>query len=251
MTHWYSIFLLAGNCRAQYRTLTQDVPSCLERYNTIKADIAETLESGRHYPWTLLSRLEPPKVFSDIVESLIAALFIDSNGSWDVCTTFLEKLGLLTYLQRVVDGQVEHLLHPKEELGQLANTDRVQYELSREGEEGSQRLTCSVKVGYREVVSISDGSSQIEAETRAADAACKILKSERRSHRTRVDVGDRTKGAEGDKYCNDKEADDNDDVQSDEGDEYDDDNDEDSERQVSAGEEMDVDVEDEYMTADE
>ena len=42
---------------------------------------------------------------SDIVESIIGAIFIDSKGSLEACEAFLERAGVVGYLRRVLDGQ--------------------------------------------------------------------------------------------------------------------------------------------------
>lgn len=148
---------------------------CILRYQTLHTTITELLTNGNHYPWTALARLEPPKPMSDIVESLVGAIYIDTQGSLPACEAFLERLGLISYLRRAMEGNVA-LLHPKEELGQLAERDKVQYELGKVGEEAKQRLTCTVLVGEREIVRVEDGLSTIEVQTRAAEEACRVMK---------------------------------------------------------------------------
>ncbi|MCJ1274748.1 Dicer-like protein 2 [Puttea exsequens] len=147
--------------------------ACLARFKTVQARIVDAIDGGNAYPWTLLNRLEPPKFFSDIVESLLGAIYIDSHGSLAQCQDFLEHLGLMPYLRRVIGDGVA-LLHPKQELGQLSNQNTVEYVLGREGE----RLTCAVKFGDREIVRVGDGLSVMEVQTRAADEACRIVKEE-------------------------------------------------------------------------
>lgn len=158
-------------------TITRDQQSCLKRYAILKDTLEGLLTHGTYYPWTALAQLEPPKFMSDMVESLLGAIYIDSHGSMSACESFLEHLGLISYLRRVITTDIA-LLHPKEELGQLANQDKVKYELGREGEEGRQTLTCKVLVGDREVVSVGDGRVAMEVQTKAADAACRILRKE-------------------------------------------------------------------------
>ena len=151
---------------------------CLARYEIVHTAISSSLAQGNHYPWTAFAHLEPPKFFSDIVESVLGAIYIDTHGSLFDCESFLEHLGLMPYLRRVLDSDVA-LLHPKEELGQLANQDRVKYVLGKEGEESEERLTCTVIVGERSISRVGDGLSTMEVQTRAADQACKTLRLER------------------------------------------------------------------------
>lgn len=151
---------------------------CLARYEVIHTTISGSLAHGQHYPWTALARLEPPKFFSDIVESILGAIYIDTHGSLSDCKIFLERLGLMAYLRRVLDHEIA-VLHPKEELGQLADQDKVQYVIGKEGREGEERLTCTVILGERPISKVGDGLSTMEVQTRAADEACKVLRRER------------------------------------------------------------------------
>ena len=151
--------------------------NCLSRYEVLHTNISDCLAHGYHYPWTTLSRLEPPKFFSDIVESILGAIYIDTQGSLSHCVSFLEHLGLMPYLRRVLDNDIA-VLHPKEELGQLADQDRVNYIMGKESEEGEERLTCTVIVGEIPIPisSVGNGLSTMEVQTRAADEACKMLR---------------------------------------------------------------------------
>lgn len=138
--------------------------------------------SQTRYPWTLLSQLVPPKFFSDIIESLIGALYIDSNGSIDTCRCFLDRLGWTAYLHTVLERQGEGLLHPKEELGRLAVTDKVKYDvfvtetMDEESKEEVKELGCRVSVGEEVVAEVGGGRERLEVETRAAEQACEVLR---------------------------------------------------------------------------
>ena len=172
------------------------------RYQALKDPITNLLRDGDHYPWSLLAALEAPKFFSDIIESIIGAIYIDTLGSIPACEAFLEKLGLLGYLRRVMqrgEGAVA-MKHPKEELGVVADTERVRYEVFRakneeagegrgkgevkeeedeEKEKGKGELRCRVWVGERMVVEVGQGISGIEVETRGAEEAVRVLKEEK------------------------------------------------------------------------
>lgn len=154
---------------------------CVARYNSLRDPIAAALHHGQHYPWAELARLEAPKFFSDLIESLIGAIYIDSHGSLGACKDFLERLGMMAYLQRAMSGTVA-LLHPKEEVGQVADTEKVKYvvteDMDKQEDAEGRRLSCAVWVGEREVVKVGDGTSVFEVETRAAAAAVVVLKAE-------------------------------------------------------------------------
>ena len=158
-------------------TVREAQQACLARLSYLNDSISSILTAGKFYPWRLLARLEPPKFISDIVESILGAIYIDTHGSLDICHSFLEHLGLMTYLHRVMQNHTA-LLHPKEELGQLADREKVRYVLGKEGEEEGRRLTCTIMVGEREVAHVGDGISAMEVQTRAADEACVVLRKE-------------------------------------------------------------------------
>ena len=151
--------------------------ACVERFHELRNSINNALWCGGHYPWALLARLEAPKFFSDLMESLVGAIYIDSHGCVASCEAFLDTLGVLPYLRRIVGGQVK-LLHPKEEVGQLADTEGVRYVHGLE--EGRRAYWCQVFVGEREVVRVGDGTSRFEVETRAAQEAVEKLLAEKR-----------------------------------------------------------------------
>ncbi|CZS99458.1 related to Dcl-2 dicer RNA helicase/RNAseIII CAF [Rhynchosporium agropyri] len=165
------------------------------RHATLSPHLRNSVERGTHYPWALFARLQAQKFYSDIVESLVAGVWIDS-GSFDKCNEMLERLGVFKIMRRMLDEGVQ-VLNPKEELGMLAGTEKVKYVVKRaeasavdtevDGEEnedeseseGELRLLCRVFVGEREVVSIGDGVSVVEVETRAAEEAVRVLKAEK------------------------------------------------------------------------
>ncbi|KAL2014451.1 hypothetical protein VTN00DRAFT_1976 [Thermoascus crustaceus] len=177
---------------ASWDIVTAQRATCA-RYEELRDRIRHALSHSRKYPWALLSRLEADKFFSDLIESLLGAIFIDSHGSMDACHGFLERIGLMTYIRRVLNEKIL-LLHPKQHLGLVAQSKRVLYDTKPQKvttatavngtESGSadadervitRRWVCSVRVGDEEIVEVDDGVSAIEAETRAADAALEIL----------------------------------------------------------------------------
>lgn len=158
--------------------VTRAQMACIDRYRDLCASIKNSLWCGTHYPWALLARLEADKFFSDLIESLVGAIYIDSHGCLSACEGFLNTIGVLPYLRRIVQGNVK-LLHPKEEVGQLADTEEVRYVYALEEEK--RTYWCQVYVGAREVVRVGDGTSRFEVETRAAEKAVEILLAEKQS----------------------------------------------------------------------
>jgi dsRNA-specific ribonuclease len=148
------------------------------RHTSMRDDILHALWHGTHYPWSLLSRLQAQKFYSDVFESLLGAVWVDS-GSIAACEQVVERVGILPLMRRLVRDGV-HLLHPKEELGRLAVRERVEYVVeARAGEdreEGERVFGCRVFVGGACVGTAEGGLSREEARTRAAEVACRVLK---------------------------------------------------------------------------
>ncbi|KAJ9270498.1 hypothetical protein DTO212C5_3287 [Paecilomyces variotii] len=153
------------------------------RFMEHRQEIYDALYSSETYPWALLSRLEADKFFSDIIESLLGAIFVDSHGSMDACHHFLEKIGLLQYMQRILSVKID-LLHPKERVGHAAQSSRVSYNTRKENipdheNEMGYKWLCSVSVGDEVIVELTDGVNPIEVETRAAATVVDILRNRR------------------------------------------------------------------------
>ncbi|CAI4217314.1 unnamed protein product [Parascedosporium putredinis] len=146
---------------------------------SLREDINRELASGSTYPWALLSRLQMRKFFSDLFESLLGAVWVDS-GSLETCEEFLRKFGLMDYFNRILEKDI-HLTHPKEEIGSLAGNNKVDYEMGTELGEGESRwYWCKVAVGGVLKAEVNDGVSREEVKTKAAELAVKAMKAERK-----------------------------------------------------------------------
>lgn len=141
-----------------------------KRFAELEPEIKNVIENGSHYPWALLAKLQAQKFYSDIVESLLGAVWIDS-GSLDECTTIVERMGILKYLRRIVKDAV-HVMHPKEELGILADSLEVKYTIRIDK---VKQYVCEVFVGAERIVEYEGGVSKMEAQTKAAELAVAIL----------------------------------------------------------------------------
>ncbi|EME87995.1 uncharacterized protein MYCFIDRAFT_104430, partial [Pseudocercospora fijiensis CIRAD86] len=167
--HLYD-FLRADSQTAQMRR------TAVAKFDAMVPEIAERLQGGTEYPWPELVTLSPPKFFSDIIESVLGALYIDSRGDFGVCEAFLARLGIVQYMRRMLEQRVD-CLHPKERIGILADQDSVRYSSKRlEAQDGSKSWTCTIQVGGAEVVAIDGCASQEEGEVKAAAQACRVLK---------------------------------------------------------------------------
>lgn len=145
-----------------------------ERFESLRGDIVEALTQGTHYPWALLTRLRAKKFYSDLLEALIGAVWVDS-GCMETCEAVLGRFSILDYLERMLRDNV-HILHPKEELGLLSASESVLYRYERvESAGGEKEHRCTVKVGGRVVAHAEGALSMEEAKTKAAELAVKFL----------------------------------------------------------------------------
>ncbi|KAF7197126.1 Dicer-like protein 2 [Pseudocercospora fuligena] len=167
--HLYD-FLRADAQTTQMRRLA------VSKFDQMAPAIAKKLQGQPDYPWSDLVTLAPPKFFSDMIESVLGALYIDSRGNLSVCEKFVERLGIMQYMRRILDDHVD-CLHPKERIGILADQDSVRYSSKRLGaDDGTKSWMCTIQVGGSDIVAIDGCASKEEGEVKAADQACKVLK---------------------------------------------------------------------------
>ncbi|KAF2839628.1 ribonuclease III [Patellaria atrata CBS 101060] len=169
--------------RHSAREITVAQQVSLARWSELRDVICGELSTGKRFPWNLLARLEVPKFMSDLVESVIGAVFLDSCGDVAACEALAARFGVLDLLERILKDDV-NCLHPKEWMGLLAVEKRVVYENRREGE----AWECRVKVGDEVVGDWVQGTSRMQVETEAAWRAGLIL--ERRGITTQDTEGE-------------------------------------------------------------
>ncbi|KAI1344072.1 RNase3 domain-containing protein [Xylariaceae sp. FL0016] len=145
------------------------------RHAAERDSIIRAINNSPEYPWTQLAHLKIPKFFSDMFESVLGAVWVDS-GSMEVCSGIVGRAGILPYLSRMLAEGVD-ALHPKNKLGILAGRDKktVRYEHGVRGDVGAKELFCRVYVDEELVVEVGDGVSPEEVVTKAADRAWRLL----------------------------------------------------------------------------
>lgn len=152
--------------------------TALIQHNQAREQISKALEQNARFPWQLLALTDPPKFLSDIVESTLAAIYIDSRGDVAACERFVQRLGILTRLDRILRDGVD-CLHPKERLGHLAVNRSVKYIIVKASEdvvvESKATHWCQVLVGGEKVGGTVGGLKRLNAETIAASLASQIL----------------------------------------------------------------------------
>ncbi|KAH1434448.1 Dicer-like protein 2 [Aspergillus fumigatus] len=146
----------------------------LARHRALRDEIASSLLQAPHYPWHALSRLNADKFFSDIIESVLGAIFVDSGGNLAPCEVFVEQIGLMAYLRRILDHGID-VRHPRSVVQQLAKTN-IQFVLQRvPTEEGGASYQCSVQMEQAELFVVTGCLTAEEAEVTAAVEAIKFL----------------------------------------------------------------------------
>lgn len=159
--------------------LTLEREATRARHAELREPILDAMHNGTHYPWALFARLRAQKFYSDLFEALVGGIWVDSGPDFDACTALVERSGILPYLRRLLRDEV-HVLHPKEELGRLAERETVEYVAAEmDTLDGQRQWACEVRVGERSVVTVSGCLFKEEAKVRAATRACEILKGER------------------------------------------------------------------------
>ena len=162
-------FLRAGSQVVQMKRQS------LEAFENLRVPIQESLEHGSRYPWVDLIAMRPQKFMSDIVESVLGAIYIDTFGDLLACKAFLARLGMLKHMQRILDGHIE-TTPPKQLVGILAGRETVEYINSRsEIAGGKKTYSCTLKVGDVVIATVEGCECRDEAEVRVAWKACQSL----------------------------------------------------------------------------
>lgn len=139
--------------------VTEAQNRCFARYDVLRSEIETILREGRKYPWLQLTRLNLDKFLSDMIESLVGAIFVDSDGSFAACESFLARIGLMPYLRRVVGEEVD-VTHPRTVLEWLTGAESVQYDVQAEASGADsdgkgQRYRGTVSVKGEKIVEVT------------------------------------------------------------------------------------------------
>jgi len=146
---------------------------CLARYGKMNREIRHLLDTDCSYPWVRFARLNLEKFYSDVIESILGAIFVDQKGQLKECQRFIERIGLVPYARRVMLEGI-NVLHPRAVVEQISGSAEVRYIV--EGEEGEVcTYRCSVAVDGVRIVEVQGCLTKDEAVVVAADAASKLL----------------------------------------------------------------------------
>jgi endoribonuclease Dicer len=148
------------------------------QYGKFGSVIEDELQKGKVFPWAALTRLQAPKYFSDIIEAVIGAVYLDSHGSFDAVRQVLRKLGILPVLERIIEEDVD-VLHPISRMSIWAAKQKkeIEYKLTK----ANGKIHCAVlfgkeKLKIAEFEDIYRGKrSENDVKFQAAEDAYKFL----------------------------------------------------------------------------
>ncbi|KAK4195329.1 putative dicer-like protein [Triangularia verruculosa] len=153
------------------------------RHAALREEVLDGLWKAGRYPWAALTRLQAHKFYSDVFESLVGAVWVDS-GSLEECKGLLERIGIVGVLERLIREGV-WCFHPKEELGLLAAGKKVEYRVEEMvvGEDGDGERGYECEVVFSEtgevVARVRGGRTKEETRVRGAEAAVGVLRARR------------------------------------------------------------------------
>ncbi|EKM51767.1 uncharacterized protein PHACADRAFT_150441 [Phanerochaete carnosa HHB-10118-sp] len=146
------------------------------RWEKHGAGIRRALEHDVIYPWAALTSLQAPKFVSDMFESVLGAIFLDSHGDLGTVRAVLAKLGIVHIMERIVADEVD-VLHPVSRLGIWAAKNERKWEIKSEKIDGD--ISCYVKIDgveeFRATEPFRGRTSQNEVRFAAAEGAIRKL----------------------------------------------------------------------------
>jgi dsRNA-specific ribonuclease len=117
-------------------------------------DIEAALLEGRAFPWLALTSLQAPKFLSDMLESLLGAVYLDSHGDLDIVRDVLRRLGHWEVLERIVNRDTD-VQHPISRLYLWAGKNHEKVKCGTPKRDGKM-VSCSVLWDDYEVVKVED-----------------------------------------------------------------------------------------------
>jgi dsRNA-specific ribonuclease len=159
------------------REMCQSRKKTLSTYKEVQPGILHAFEHGKTFPWAKLLSLDAPKSFSDVIESILGAVFVDSGASLEACERVLEKLGYLKLVTRVTSARKGEVstIHPEEELHDMArNAQLVPQRTANSG------WRCKVMVDDERVAHATRSTCKEQARCKAAERAVRFLNSNKK-----------------------------------------------------------------------
>jgi dsRNA-specific ribonuclease len=154
----------------------------ISRYQSLRDQIRHALTHNTQYPWELFASLNPDKFISDIVESTIGAIFVDSHGDLDECYAFTERIGLLAFLRRVISDDV-NVQHPRNAAqNMIMSSGNLVFKSRRVEKKGVPATYRSTAMLDKKEIALVEGcASAEEAEIKVSHIVIARLKKEKES----------------------------------------------------------------------
>lgn len=136
-----------------------------QRYEEVEQMIADDLHYSNSYPWAALASICAPKWYSDIVESIIGAVFIDCGGRMDIVKGVVAKLGIMELLDRLKVESID-LLHPVNRVMEWAGKHQVLDSLRIISNTQMAKKVCSLELHGRSIATVlRDCSDEVSEDT--------------------------------------------------------------------------------------
>jgi dsRNA-specific ribonuclease len=155
--------------RYESKDLGEALDGCNARYRDLCGHLQQQIHSSRSYPWVALAELQPEGFYSDLIQSVIGAICVDSAEDWGACQQFIETIGISLYIQHMARSDYD-VTHPRSALQQLAPLAEVQSQRSSDG-----GFRCEVTMDKVEIASAESYKSRSEASILASYRAVQVL----------------------------------------------------------------------------
>lgn len=155
--------------RYESKDLGEALEACSARYHSLSGKLQQQIHDGCPYPWVTLAELQPEGFYSDVVQSTIGAIYVDSGEDWDACQRFVEKVGICAHIQRMLQPGYD-VTHPRSALQQLNPLAELKSECMGDGS-----FNCKVLEGEDEITRAEGCKSKSEALLEASHRAVQIL----------------------------------------------------------------------------
>lgn len=157
------------------KTQTEQRERAEATYLAVSKDINYALAVGKSIPWAQVRSIDTTKSYSDVVESILGAVFIDSGGNISACKKVLSVFGFMGIMDRVI-GEVDFDSgFSIEKLRYSYTSVQVKHKASGQISKGTKKWTCVISLYGEELSSFVSSVSFAHAEQVAADLALEVL----------------------------------------------------------------------------
>ena len=155
--------------------------SFMKRHEAVKDSLEERLKHGEVFPWSDLYHLNSPKFCSDVLESIIGAVYIDSGAVLENCEMVLRKMGLMELVDRAAAERDVAYTRPLVRLRVKVDAARSSLRVERKRRTGGTEVNgvfdCRLMLNGEEAGRNVGASCPAEAEDRAAEIVLEKIES--------------------------------------------------------------------------